>query len=161
MIVLLVPFLSGFLLFLFKGTIFLNENFCVCFYKRIEYDLRWKAGSLVMLNISLRFQHMGSETIESDRNECMLSLLYIITPRGLWGRKQSSVGIESMTSQYLFHGLTVGLQGDSQVGKVGGMWTDPKLKFSALRPVPPNFMSPKGSLLSKLERGAVHISNWN
>ena len=28
-----------------------------------------------MLNISLRVQHMGSETIESDRNECILSLL--------------------------------------------------------------------------------------
>ena len=28
-----------------------------------------------MLNISLRFQHMGSETIEINRNECILSLL--------------------------------------------------------------------------------------
>ena len=64
-----------------------------------------------------------------------------------------------MTSQYLLHGLTVGLQGDSWVGEVGGMWTDPKLKFCALGPVPPNFMSPKSSLLSKLSRGTVHISN--
>lgn len=103
----------------------------------------------MMLNISLRFQHMGSETIESDRNECILSLLHIILLEAFEG-ENSLLWTSSMTSLIFVQQFTVGLQGDSQVGKVGGMWTDPKLRFSALRPVPPNFMSPKGSLLSKL-----------
>ena len=41
-----------------------------------------------MLNISLRFQHMGSETIESNRNECILSLLEERTAsEGPWRQK--------------------------------------------------------------------------
>lgn len=53
--------------------------------------------------------------------------------------------IQSRTAQYLLRGVTVGLQGDSQAGEGGGLGTDPKPQFSALRPVPPDFMSPKGS----------------
>ena len=83
--------------------------------------------------------------------------MYIIT----LGRKDSFRGAFEVENSLLWTSraelLSVcyvvslwGVKGDSQAGERGGVWTDPKPKFSALRPVPPDFMSPKGSLLSKL-----------